>query len=184
MSIFCSILFTFLVCAVTPKPIVRIVGDVIYPSPEDDTIQCLTEQRVCIGNIFSARNTQHLLEEGITHIVSAIGEPTTRYNQFQYRILNMADEHWQQLDDFVVETDRFIDEALSGDTDARVLVHCAAGVSRSSSLLIYHLMETYGWSYSGALSNLKAIRDVVQPRHEFEIQLRQLEVKLKQKNEM
>jgi len=52
-----------------------------------------------------------------------------------------------------------------------VLVHCAAGVSRSASVLCYYLMTKYGWSYSQAVAFLQARRSIVSPNEEFRRQL-------------
>ena len=82
-------------------------------------------------------------------------------------------------------SDAFIDDALSGRgkteggpeqvlrRPGRVLVHCNAGVSRSSSIVIHYLL-THGLvdSYDNALAVVRKVRPVAQPNEGFEAQLR------------
>ena len=48
-----------------------------------------------------------------------------------------------------------------------VLVHCAAGVSRSASIVIAYLMRIKGWTYAEAFSYVKSKRFVICPNSGF-----------------
>jgi protein-tyrosine phosphatase len=48
-----------------------------------------------------------------------------------------------------------------------VLVHCAAGVSRSASVVIYYIMRHFRWSFAKALAHVKAKRSVICPNDGF-----------------
>lgn len=48
-----------------------------------------------------------------------------------------------------------------------VLVHCGAGVSRSATLVIAHLMRSRGWSAERALAHVTAARSVAAPNDGF-----------------
>jgi len=51
------------------------------------------------------------------------------------------------------------------------LVHCAAGISRCSVLLISYMMKKYKWSYDECINKCKAARPCVQPNMGFVKQL-------------
>ena len=57
----------------------------------------------------------------------------------------------------------------------RAVVVCDAGMSRSVSVVIYHLMKTYHWTYDQALAWIRKFRPFVQPNEGFEQQLRAME---------
>lgn len=56
----------------------------------------------------------------------------------------------------------------------RVLVHCAAGVSRSAAVVIAYMMRRDRCSYERALATLRAIRPKVNPNPAFVAQLKAL----------
>jgi len=58
------------------------------------------------------------------------------------------------------------------ETNGSVLVHCMAGISRSSSLIIYYLMKKYAITYDKAYEFVKKARSIIQPNSGFEKQLR------------
>ena len=53
-------------------------------------------------------------------------------------------------------------------------MHCAAGISRCSMLLISYMMKKYKWDYDTCLAKIKAARPCCQPNMGFQKQLRQL----------
>jgi len=63
-----------------------------------------------------------------------------------------------------------------------VLVHCAAGISRCSVILISYLMQKYGWSYEECLQKLQGARPCCRPNMGFIKQLQEYEKQLKIKN--
>ena len=65
---------------------------------------------------------------------------------------------------------QFINEARSGG--GSVLVHCNAGISRSSSIIIGYLMKTNGWSFDESLHHVRKVRPIVCPNEGFAKQLR------------
>lgn len=150
----------------------------IVAHPDDTTAQCLG--RVCIGNEFASRNLPHLHELGITHVVSAIGCNAYSKDETTIKCLDVkmvdSPSFWNRI--YALQTlshsTRAIRDVLR-EENTRVLVHCAAGVSRSSSIVIAHLLlnEEYA-SYDEALQAVRAVRPVVQPNTLFEHILRQL----------
>ena len=57
----------------------------------------------------------------------------------------------------------------------KVLIHCAAGISRSSTVLIAYLMKMKQWRYDDTLEFVKCRRDCVEPNEAFVRQLRLLD---------
>lgn len=53
-----------------------------------------------------------------------------------------------------------------------MLVHCAAGISRCSTILISYLMKKYDLTYDEAFKKVKARRSCIQPNSGFEKQLK------------
>lgn len=54
---------------------------------------------------------------------------------------------------------------------AKVLVHCAAGVSRSTTAVVAYLMKTEGLDVEAALRQVRAKRPFVDPNEGFMAQL-------------
>ena len=173
-----------LVVSVLAKPLVHTQQTqdghyIVYPDASDDTAQCTEDSRLCIGSWFAAKNEPHLKELRVTHIVTAIGEPGLgRIPSIKYLVLDLGDHRFQDMEAAFCASNQFIREALEGDPNAVVFVHCAAGVSRSSSIIINHWMESQSMTYDQALEKLVAIRSVVQPNVGFETQLRAKQVRM------
>jgi len=64
---------------------------------------------------------------------------------------------------------QFIDDARQ--SNGRVLVHCACGVSRSSTLCCAYLIKHHSMSIEEAIIHLRSRRHIIQPNSAF---LRQL----------
>lgn len=56
-----------------------------------------------------------------------------------------------------------------------VLVHCMAGISRSVSMVAYHLMVTYGIPYDDAIRIIRSRRSIANPNPGFVYQLKRSE---------
>jgi protein-tyrosine phosphatase len=63
----------------------------------------------------------------------------------------------------------FIEEGRS--SDGAVLVHCAAGASRSATIVIAYLMRKRNWSFEAAFACVRKIRLLVNPNVNFVQQL-------------
>ncbi|AYV86964.1 MAG: putative dual specificity protein phosphatase 1B-like [Sylvanvirus sp.] len=55
----------------------------------------------------------------------------------------------------------------------KVLLNCTEGISRSCSVVLWHLITGYHMSYDQAFNYLKTKRPFIRPNHGFEQQLRQ-----------
>jgi protein-tyrosine phosphatase len=63
----------------------------------------------------------------------------------------------------------------------QVLVHCAAGISRSATVCIAYLMRFEGYTLNNALEACQKARPIVQPNEGFMEQLKLYEINLSKK---
>lgn len=146
---------------------------VLTPADDDREIQCVNGY-LCIGNVNAACNTKHLHTEGVTHVISLIGEVDCAAPDIPRTLIDVWDVHYQDMTDAFSRANDVINDVRA--QGGRVLVHCAAGVSRSSSTVIYHLMREHAMTYNDALAAVHAVRHVIRPNPGFERQLRAIEV--------
>ena len=123
-----------------------------------------------IGNIYQAGDVEWLKGHGITHIVNATEEIRNNFPyDFSYKKLFLQDIPSQSLFPSMDESYQFIRDAISNG--GKVFVHCYAGVSRSSSTVIYYLMKSRGWSYQESFNYLKQRHSRADPNPGFVEQL-------------
>jgi predicted protein tyrosine phosphatase len=87
--------------------------------------------KIYISNASSAGSKKKLEEAGITHIL-VVGKALQQKfpNEYKYMQINVHDSPSENLTPYFQEAFDFI------ETGERVLIHCAMGVSRSSSMAI------------------------------------------------
>jgi predicted protein tyrosine phosphatase len=96
--------------------------------------------RIYVGDLASASNKEALQEQGITHIVSIYNGCYEIFpDDFKYKIIHINDDTWIDIDNYFDESNDFIDSALNNN-NAKVMIHCQRGVSRSVTLLIAYLL--------------------------------------------
>jgi atypical dual specificity phosphatase len=149
----------------------------------NDAVCRVGSHRVFLGNIVAASNAKLLQEHGITHIVcccpgaftfaSTAGKPLDRERGFERLDLpGFEDSSNSVLSDHVAQSYAFIEQALESSETARVFVHCAQGVSRSTSVVIDWLMRRHNMTYEESLALCKQTRPIAQPNTAFERQLK------------
>lgn len=126
---------------------------------------------LAISDIYAAKHEKTLKEHGITHILSLLSfatiQPVPKFiTNLKLDILDYPDENI--LDEFKV-THAFIDEAVK--KGGNVLIHCQAGISRSSTTLCAYLMKSQGLSRDVAFKMIKDKRPIVNPNEGFWKQL-------------
>lgn len=132
-------------------------------------------ERLYLGDFEAAQDRKLLKSRGITHIVNcAIELGDHAMPGFTTLHLNIDDVPEQPLVPALNASYTFIDEALRNPR-ARVFVHCYAGISRSSSVVIHYLMRKHRAPYNWVLKEVRARRPIVQPNEGFERTLMKIE---------
>uniref|UniRef100_A0A8C7D3G1 Dual specificity protein phosphatase 15 n=1 Tax=Oncorhynchus kisutch TaxID=8019 RepID=A0A8C7D3G1_ONCKI len=91
-----------------------------------------------------------------------------------YLCIHAADASSQNLSQHFKESIRFIHECrLNGGA---CLVHCLAGVSRSTTMVVAYLMTVTTYSWEECLSAVKAVRSFVGPNYGFQQQLQEYQM--------
>jgi len=125
-------------------------------------ITWLTVQIAIGGGIWTLENMAKVAEEGVTHILDMQIEfdDTPLASQFGIRVL------WNPTDDdFEAKPSRlfrrgiaFVEEALE-EADAKVFIHCAAGVHRAPMMALA-LLTSMGWELGAAMELIQRKRPV------------------------
>lgn len=180
MRLLCVFLIGLALSLAVPKvkELCTTQGCFITPHEDDNTGQQVPGTNIWIGNQFASVNQKWLKEAGITHIVSAIGEPQTgRIEGITYKIFDLEDSHDQHVLPHIYELHEYLTKEV-GST-GKVLIHCAAGVSRSASFVIGHLMlSDWNLGIESAIQLVKSVRDVINPNARFLLDLYELDTNL------
>ena len=131
-----------------------------------------------LGSINSAQNISGLKKLNIKAVLSVANFPYLKYDpsEISHKIIPAEDVEDFDLSVYFDEAAEFIEKNLK---ETNVLVHCLAGISRSSSIVIAYLMKANKWKFLRALGCVRERRSIVYPNKGFEEQLRELEKKMK-----
>ncbi|XP_077390605.1 uncharacterized protein LOC144027153 [Festucalex cinctus] len=97
----------------------------------------------------------------------------------RYLRIPIDDSLWDDLLPWIPQALRFIDAAMS--SGASVLVHCAAGISRSPALAVAYIMYSSGMDLDHAYRFVKERRPSISPNFNFLGQLQHFQGTLRQK---
>jgi len=133
-----------------------------------------------LGSGANANDIKLLVRLGITHVVCMVSGwvPKVDFKEMSINFLHLPvfDSPSAQICDHFSRAVEFIDEAKS--TNSKVLVHCAAGISRSATIVIAYLMNSHGMSLKAAYEHVYLRRKSIRPNTGFFAQLMELEQKL------
>ncbi|XP_043937694.1 dual specificity protein phosphatase 22-A-like [Protopterus annectens] len=128
-----------------------------------------------LGNIRDSEDKETLAKNGITHILSVYNSAKPVLEDMTYLCIQASDSSNQNLIQHFKECITFIHECrLHG---GGCLVHCLAGVSRSTTVLVAYLMTVSKFGWEDCIAAVKAIRSYVGPNFGFQQQLQEFEVK-------
>ena len=135
------------------------------------------QNNLYLGGILAARNHQLLQSHRINSIVCALSgfEMYEYFPEINYHRIYIDDTPASNIKQYLKDAVEFIDIELK--IGRNVLVHCAAGISRSSSIVVAYLMAKYSLTYEEALARVKKGRPCACPNIGFERQLRSLDIK-------
>ncbi|OMJ78104.1 hypothetical protein SteCoe_22169 [Stentor coeruleus] len=134
------------------------------------------ENNLYLGGLMAANNLALLTQNGITSLVQALSKstPTVKHSNMKYFTIDIDDMPSANIVQFMPEAIKFIDrELMCGKT---VLIHCAAGISRSSSIAVGYFMVKYNLTFDEALAKVRRGRFCACPNQGFENQLRSMNV--------
>ncbi len=151
----------------------RIWNNYIANPPSDAVTEVWP--RVYVGNLQAALSRNIIEELGITHIVTAvIGVDMSFQESVEYLYVPLLDNQSQSIADVFKVSNAFIGKALQ-DPNARVLVHCMVGASRSATLVAAYIMSETGFNSAHVLDIIKQKRPIINPNPYFREQLQNKE---------
>jgi len=131
-----------------------------------------------LGNYQAAVNKEMMKEMGITHVVNACREVATCRNahasslEIAYMNIVVQDTASANIAEKFECTYEFIESGIDKlGSNARFLVHCYAGVSRSASLVIAYLMKKQNMRLREAFNFTFCCRSAICPNEGFRMQL-------------
>jgi protein-tyrosine phosphatase len=133
---------------------------------------------IFLGDAEDAKNIAGLKSEGITHIINCCPElqdsiPTVE--GIKYMKICLKDNIGEKINCHFDDVYFFIEEALKTNENAKILVHCAAGISRSASFVISFLMRYFSIDFDTAIAAVSDLRENICPNISFILQLKDLE---------
>ncbi|XP_077359399.1 dual specificity protein phosphatase 13B-like [Festucalex cinctus] len=142
------------------------------------------QPRIFIGDMYAAKDKRSLRAHGISHVLNAAhGKFNVNTGASFYRDINLTYHGVEAFDMVTFNLSVFFDpaadfirSALSSPT-GRVLVHCAMGLSRSSTLVLAYLMIHERMTLVDAIAAISVKRNI-SPNLGFLEQLRALDTKL------
>ena len=118
-----------------------------------------------------------MTSKNITHILCCgIGLKLFFPDKFKYHKIDLVDKETESIRKYFDETNKFISDAMVNN--GNVLVHCYAGISRSTSIIIAFLMKHQKMNFNKAMELIKEKRGKIQPNSGFILQLKAYEKEL------
>ena len=106
------------------------------------------EDKLWLGNSFAAGDIKDLKEKGIKKILTVMNGTPHKYNKedgFNHKMFEIYDTSYENIIQYFGECLNFI------KGDDKILVHCAAGASRSATIVIAYLMWKNKMKFDDAL---------------------------------
>ncbi|KAL6078358.1 Dual specificity protein phosphatase 2, variant 2 [Balamuthia mandrillaris] len=124
-----------------------------------------------LGSMKAARQREVLKYlKAVTHVCNVTSRCQNFFPQdFTYRTFRLEDVPQADIGQCFAPAIEFLDNARKAG--GRVLVHCSAGVSRSTTLVLAYLMAREGMTLRQAFIYVKRRRHVVRPNNGFLMQL-------------
>jgi len=129
---------------------------------------------IYLGSVGAAYNKESLQKHGITHILTCASKLQPRFpSEFKYMCLHVLDSPNENICTYFRQANEFIRDALQdndtekGKVDNRVLIHCFAGKSRSTSFALAYLMGRKGMTLREGLDLIRSKRPIAEPNPGF-----------------
>jgi predicted protein tyrosine phosphatase len=123
-----------------------------------------------LGDIHTALSNKTLTALGVTHVISLLNSPCViPKDGVSHKMIIVDDTIDSKISGHFPAIHDYITEALS--IKGVILVHCAMGVSRSSTAVISFLIKFCGMTRDQALDHVKKSREIICPNAGFLEQL-------------
>ncbi len=125
-----------------------------------------------LGNLSIAAKKDILKACGIKTVIQigSVQEDPRFPDEFEYHCFGFGDNPWTRIVDYLDLGVTHIKQSFKEGKP--VFIHCAAGVSRSASIVIAFVMNHKGWDFEQALKYVKERRACVDPNEGFVEQLK------------
>lgn len=135
------------------------------------------DNNLYLGGIIGASNSNLISRLRITSIVQILSHNVIMviHKKIRYLKINIDDLPNVSIIRVVYAAVKFINREL--ENNGVVLIHCAAGVSRSASVAVAYFMAKHNLSYEAALEKVKKGRRCARPNAGFERQLKEMDVR-------
>lgn len=129
--------------------------------------------RVILGDFSAAADPDEISAGRITHVVNTLGTSAekARHVGIRYTTFAVDDVPSAKVAPYFLPVARWIAAVLAAHPEHRVLIHCAAGVSRSSSMTIAYLMHAQRLRVAEAFLAVQSKRTIIMPNPGFRSQL-------------
>ncbi|KAF8728503.1 hypothetical protein AX14_006560 [Amanita brunnescens Koide BX004] len=132
-----------------------------------------------LGPRSAASSKLFLMENSITHVLSIGANPSKKFDGVTYYRLSISDSISAPISKIIDPACEIIDEAIASKKGTgKILVHCAAGISRSPMLVTAYLMKRKGMTLKAALGQIVRVRPQISPNTGFLQQLKEMEIEL------
>jgi protein-tyrosine phosphatase len=132
----------------------------------------IEEDNLFLGRYRATLDPLLLSTFGITHIVKCgRGYPRDEaaHARFGYLHIKANDTTEERLAPYFPQACDFIETALK--SGGKLLIHCAAGISRSSTILLAYLMRSRRWTLKTAFDFVRDKRNIIRPNPTFAAEL-------------
>ena len=143
----------------------------------DDDIMDYIVDNIYLGDSTAASDEEYLKSYNIDTVVNCAEELESKYKDLKFMELKLYDDYEQKLFPKLEVAYKYIKLHKRNN----ILVHCAAGMSRSASLVIFYIMKENGWDFDVSYRYCKERRPIVEPNDSFQEQLRDYYNKYKKK---
>ena len=123
---------------------------------------------IYLGDMDAAADEEYLKSYNISTVVNCAEELVSNYTDLKFMELKLFDYTLDQIFPRFEVAYKYIKK----HSENNILIHCAAGMSRSASLVIFYIMKEKKWDYDTCLNYTRERRPIVSPNEGFEEQLR------------
>ena len=123
----------------------------------------IIDNKLFLGDMFSANNDLILKEKNITCVICVAEGINIRLNNpnIKFYRYDLQDNHDCNISLYFDEIGELIDR------EKIVLVNCAAGISRSSTIVIAYIMKYYEFNLKDAFNYVRNKRSMICPNKKF-----------------